>query len=181
MLKVLLISMFCFFQTQYLIAQEFVPFKDNAPLTCDLYWTKGFDYLEDDRFSETLNLIENLVTNNLGRCENLRTDYLDLKKTLIEKDKIKSENALTRFIITGILIDLAHLNIIDDELERRQTIQILFKELIAIQKYVKRLNFDTYRDLVISFRRLNQLFRNKPQINLFIDNNLMIQKILEGC
>lgn len=181
MLKNFVTILFFICLTPYLCAQTLLPYKSKAPLAANLYWTKGFDYLESKRFVETLNLLEDLTGGNLGSCGNLQGYYDILQKAILEEDKVSAEKAFSEFIITGILIDIGQLNSIESDNERSLAIQMLFKELIAIQKYAKRLNFYTYRDLVISFRRLNQLVKNESQMSLYIENNPQIQKILEGC
>ena len=70
---------------------------------------------------------------------------------------------------------------IESSKARSQKIQTLFKELISIQKYAKRFEFETYRDLVISFRRLNQLSKDKPQTDSYINNRQFVQEIFKEC
>lgn len=171
----------CSYCAPYLGAQTLLEYKDNAPLAMDLFWTQGFRYLENERYTEALVLLETLTVQDLSSCKSLLADFAYLKRTLLEEDQISAEKAFTNFVMRGILIDMYQLKDIESSKARSQKIQTLFKELISIQKYAKRFEFETYRDLVISFRRLNQLSKDKPQTDSYINNRQFVQEIFKEC
>ena len=161
--------------------QEFLDYKNNAPLSMDLYWAQGFHYLENERYSETRDLLKTLAILELSSCASLITDFGDLEQTLLEEDKSNALRAFTQFVLHGILLDMNQMSNVDDPEIRGKAIQTLFKELISIQKYAKRFEFQTYRELVISFRRLNQLSKEKVQLDRYLMQNQLVQETIRGC
>ena len=162
-------------------SQVSLPFRKDAPIATDLYWTKAFDLLEDQRQVELEQLLMGLLQNSKGSCSGFDKAYEDLNKALDTQNKAENERALTEFITRSIVLEIYALKTIPDRQERKTAIINLFKELIAIQKYIKTIDFDTYRELVNCFRRLNQLHGDPARLEKFIDEQDYLSKYAIKC
>jgi hypothetical protein len=162
-------------------SQVSLPFRKEAPIATDLYWTKAYDLLEDQRLAELEQLLGGLTQTSMGFCSGFDKAYEDLNKVLDTQNKAETERALTEFITRSIVLEIYALNTIADQRERKTAVINLFKELIAIQKYIKAIDFDTYRQLVNCFRRLNQLHVDAARLEKFIDEQEYLTKYYLKC
>lgn len=161
--------------------QVSLPYRQDAPIPVDLYWTKAFDLLEDERLGGLKELLEGLISDSSGLCAGFDQDYEALEAVISAKNKANIERALTEFITRSIVLEIHALNTIKEAKERKAIVISLFTELIAIQKYIKSFDFDTYRQLVNCFRRLNQLYSNPAQLQEFIDSQKYLSKYELKC
>ena len=177
-LATILIFISCSWTAQ---SQVSLPFREDAPIATDLYWTKAFDFLEAKRFGELQTLMDVLIKGSLGRCKDFDQVYGALVQALENKNQDALERALTEFITKSIVYEINYLSNIEDVKRRKEIVLNLFKELIAIQKYIKDLDFDTYRQLVNCFRRLNQVYSDTRRLEQFIDRQDYLAKYALKC
>lgn len=162
-------------------SQVSLPFREEAPIAADLYWTKAFDLVEDQRFDEVLKLLAVLAESSMGICTGFDNAYIDLKETIGKQNQAEVDRALTQLITQSIVLEIYALNTIPDVKVRKTMVINLFKELIAIQKYIKEIDFDTYRQLVNCFRRLNQLHVDPVRMKQFIEAQEFLIKYQLKC
>jgi hypothetical protein len=174
----ILIIFTCFWTAQ---GQVSLPFRKEAPIATDLYWIKAYDLLEDQRLAELEQLLGGLTQTSMGFCSGFDEALEGLNKALEGQNKAEAERALTLFITRSIVLEIYALNTVTDQKERKTAVINLFKELIAIQKYIKAIDFDTYRQLVNCFRRLNQLHVDPPRLEKFIDEQEYLSKYALKC
>lgn len=161
--------------------QGSLPFRKEAPIAADLYWTKAYDLVESQRFEEVSKLLSVLADTSMGICTGFDREYNVLKETLGKKNQADIELAITQFITKSIVFEIYSLKTVADAKERKTMVLNLFKELIAIQKYIKNFDFDTYRQLVNCFRRLNQLYSDQARLEQFILNQEYLSKYAFKC
>jgi len=149
-------------------SQAALPLRKEAPIAADLYWTKSFNLVEDGRYNELQILLDGLTSSSLELCEGFDRDYAELKTALSTQNQDEITIALTEFITKSIIEEIFTLGSISEPRQRKTLVLGLFKELIAIQKYIKELDFDLYRQLVNCFRRLNQLYATQDRLERFI-------------
>lgn len=161
--------------------QVSLPFRQDAPIPADSYWTKAFDLIEDQRLGGLEELLDGLINDSSGLCAGFDQNYEALKAVIGDKNNANIERKLTEFITRSIVLEIYALNTIKEPKERKAIVISLFKELIAIQKYIKSIDFDTYRQLVNCFRRLNQLYSNPARLQEFIDSQKYLSKYELKC
>lgn len=162
-------------------SQISLPFRKEAPIATDLYWTKAYDLLKDQRLAELDQLLEGLTQSSKGYCRGFDQAYEGLNEVFRTQNSTDAERALTEFITRSIVLEIYALNTISNQRERKSAVINLFKELIAIQKYIKVIDFDTYRQLVNCFRRLNQLHVDVTRLEKFIDEQEYLSKYALKC
>ena len=162
-------------------SQVSLPFRKEAPIATDLYWTKAYDLLEDQRLAELKQLLVGLTQSSMGSCRGFDKAYEYLNEVLDGQNIADSELALTEFITRSIVLEIYALNTISNQRERKTAVINLFQELIAIQKYIKVIDFDTYRQLVNCFRRLNQLHVDPARLKKFIEEQEYLSKYALKC
>jgi hypothetical protein len=177
-LATILVLISCIWTAQ---GQVSLPFRQDAPIPVDLYWTKAFDLMENQRLGGLEELLEGLINDSSGLCAGFDQNYEALKAVISARNKANIERALTEFITRSIVFEIYALNTIKEQKERKTIVINLFKELIAIQKYIKSVDFDTYRQLVNCFRRLNQLYSNPDRLQEFIDSQKYLSKYKLKC
>ncbi|MDB2388856.1 hypothetical protein N9W02_00400 [Flavobacteriaceae bacterium] len=177
-LATILVFLSCHWTVQ---GQTSLPFRKEAPISVDLYWTKGFSLIEEDRFEDLSNLIADLTNSSLGNCKGFDQQYDELIMVFNSNNKAKSAEAFTKFITSIIILEIHALNSIPEDKARKESILGLFKELIAIQKEIKAIDFETYRQLVNCFRRLNQLYTNPARLKEFVDSQQFLLKYELKC
>ena len=149
-------------------SQVAFPLRKEAPIAVDLYWTKSINLIEDGRYEELQILLDGLTSSSLELCEGFDRDYAELKTALGDQNDDEITLAFTQFITKSIVEEIHGLSSISEPRQRKTVVLGLFKELIAIQKYIKELDFDLYRQLVNCFRRLNQLYPAQDRLERFI-------------
>jgi hypothetical protein len=157
----------CFFQMQ---GQSYLSFRKEASIPMDLYWSKGFNLIEDNRLELAKELIEPLLFKSQDECISLDEDFASLKSLLETKDKTQIQKAFSKVVITSLLVEIKRIHLIEGVFERKKFIRDLFKEMIAIQKYAKQYNFELYKELMICFRRLNQLSNDAGAIESYVQS-----------
>ena len=162
-------------------SQVSLPFRKDAPIATDLYWTKAYNLLENRRAEELDQLLGGLIKGSTGTCSGFDSEFDNLNDVLNGQNNADALRALTEFIARSIVLEIYALKTIPDRQERKTAIINLFKELIAIQKYIKTIDFDTYRELVNCFRRLNQLYRDRARLEKFIDEQDYLSKYAIKC
>lgn len=183
MLKNLLAILVLFTCLWTVRGQTALPLRKDVQISMDLYWSKSFDLIEDNRFVELEKLLTQLVQSSLGICANFDNEYNKLSSVLNNSalKTFDSQKALTEFITILIVYEVQRIHPILDPRERKERILGLFKELIVIQKYIKDLDFDTYRQLVNCFRRLNQLSGDPEGLKQFVDRQEFLSKYAIKC
>ena len=167
--RLALITLFlsCFFQLQ---GQSSLSFRQEASIPMDLYWTKAFDLIDNNRLELAQELIENLIVTSQGECLSLDEDLASLKFNFNTEENTQIQKAFSKLIITSLLIEIKRIHLIEGVYERKKFIRDLFKEMIAFQKYAKQYDFELYRELMICFRRLNQLSSDASAIELYVQS-----------
>jgi hypothetical protein len=100
----------------------------------------------------------------------LDKDFASLKSFLETTDKTQIQKAFSKVVITTLLVEIKRIHLIEGVFERKKFIRDLFKEMIAIQKYAKQYNFELYKELMICFRRLNQLANDVGAIESYVQS-----------
>ncbi len=177
-LATILVILSCYWTAR---GQSPLPFRNEAPISVDLYWTKGFSLIEEDRFEDLSNLIDGLTLSSLGLCKGFDQQNDELIQVFKRQNRAQSAEAFTKFITSLIVLEIYSLNTIPDDKARKELILGLFKELIAIQKEIKAYDFETYRQLVNCFRRLNQLYTNPTRLKEFVDAQQFLLKYELKC
>lgn len=176
-LTFILISFSCFSAQ----SQISLPFREEANISVDLYWSKGFDLISDSRFGMAEELIDDLLASSVGKCDVFDQDFALFKAALVTQDKSLAENAFTELILNSLLLEINRLDSIESVSLRKKSVVNLFKELISIQKYIKAYDFATYKTLVICFRRLNQLSGDQEKLKSYIKSFELMSKLKESC
>ena len=93
-------------------SQVSLPFRKEAPIATDLYWTKAYDLLKDQRLAELDQLLEGLTQSSKGYCRGFDQAYEGLNEVFRTQNSTDAERALTEFITRSIVLEIYALNTI---------------------------------------------------------------------
>lgn len=169
-------------------AQNIRTFKDASALECHLYWAKGIELIEAQRYNDFEKLLKSIVHPNLEKeviqnfgCRYFQKQYTDLLQSLSSNNEGEIEKAFLDFVLTGIYLDLHNTLTLSDSQEKSRHIKGLFKEVIAIQKLMKKYEFENYKRLILLFRQINQVRESNTLMARRLDQLDELQMCLNNC
>lgn len=169
-------------------AQNISTFKDSTLLECHLYWAKGTELIEANRFNDLEKLIKTLVNlkpesevkQSFG-CNHFQEQYTRLLQAISSKKREEIEKAFLDFVLTGIYVDLYNILALSNNEEKSRHIKGLFQEVISIQKLIKKYQFENYKRLISLFRQINQVRNSNNMVAHQLDRYDELQMCLKNC
>jgi len=162
-------------------SQNSIDFREQSSLPASVYWTKAFDLLNQNRLEEAKNLTDDLFKSIGGDCLILNKGISELNTAYKQQLTPEIVETLTRVIVNSVLIDIRQLSTEKSPIKRKEKVISLFKEIIAIQKEFKALDFKKYRALVVCFRRMNQLVSDDEILKNYIQSIEFINDLKDQC
>lgn len=141
-------------------------------------WEKLYAELDNEDWKSIEIIIE---TMDLGQFENdcklLHNRFKKLQLAIENKERDQVQSLLTQYILNKIRFELRNLDNVENYNDRKLLIRQSFLELNVIQDQLKSIDFEIYRDAVITIRSLNRYVGTNTQLKDFTSSNAFLNTL----
>ena len=181
MLFLLLVNLYCF--TNNLHSQTLVNEIDkaNSPVRMDLLWNKSIAYIKKGEVIKLEKLIKQIENYNSYECITAKILIGDVILSLKQGQNSTAIKKFSEFVTIGIIHDLYLLQHVLTREEKGVHIKNLYREVVALQYQLKKIDFKRYMELINLIKNANNYSYNLNNYNSFVERELANHELIITC
>ena len=155
--------------------------KSRSEINTANLWSKLFELIESSDWERVKKINNETKQILLSDCQKQITLYYIYEQSIQEAQKTLIKSNIIMLITNSILLEIELIIKIEDITIWSQKFKALFGELIAIQYPLKEYNFNLYKSLYSTIRKMHSSKGKSNDLLSFLYQNPFYQQLKKSC
>ena len=155
--------------------------RSEVTINLPKIWSKLIELVDEEEWERVSYINEKVKDVLVVNCWEQLELYNEYLLNIGLKKKLKAKNQIVIIIANSILLEINSVLDIEDVNLRKAKVKDLFGELISIQFFFKKVDFNYYKSLYSLIKSMYGNISNTKKMEEIINSNLYYKSLLDSC